>query len=201
MKWALEQPTWNEETIEKRADWLFDWARVVWNFEDVEFEVSNNDIEESPTDEVNEPHAQIDDEASAEKRRVNMNNDRKRYSLDGGENYLAKNRFVQASVRKYVELHPELTLAQLKAVFKDSYLRQFKRLGFLCSEADLAKPLTRGRKPTESEVNRWYFMDKAEWLVSADGIPFTVSTQITIESATDVKNLIELEGITVKIQD
>lgn len=54
--------------------------------------------------------------------------------------------------RKYVELHPEMTLAHLKAVFKDSFLRQFKRLKFICSEAGLAKPLPKGRKPTEQEI-------------------------------------------------
>ncbi|MCM1142283.1 MAG: DUF262 domain-containing HNH endonuclease family protein [Muribaculum sp.] len=200
MKWPLEQDEWNEDKIALRADWLFSHARVIWNFEDVEFQNWSTEIQESADAIVSEPEPEMTS-SETEKKKINSNNDRSKYSLDGGANFLSKNRFVQAAVRKYVELHPEITLDQLKAVFKDSFLRGFKRLGFICSEADLTKVLPKGRKPTEKEIARWYYMERDEWLTSGDGIPFTVSTQMTLDSTNDVKAIIESEGIDVQISD
>ena len=94
-------------------------------------------------------------------------------------------------------MFPNKTLADLKTVFKGSMLKQFKRLGFLCSETDLQKPLTRGRKPTDSEISRWYFLEDSAWMTSSDGIRFTVSTQITLDSANAVRAILESEGIGV----
>ena len=98
----------------------------------------------------------------------------------------------------YINRHPQKTLAELKSVFKDSLLKQFKRLGFLCSEADLKRPLTRGRKPTDAEISRWYFLEKSAWMTSGDKIRFVVSTQITLNSANAVRAILEAEGIDVK---
>lgn len=207
MKWPLAQTEWDESKIEKRADWLFDWARVIWNFEDVEFESSNETQEEMESvspDIVTEPVPDITfpnsagDKPSEGRKKINSNNDRSKFSIEGTAP-MAKNRFVQAAVRKYVELHPEMTLAQLKGVFRDSYLRQFKRLGFLCSEEDLKKPLTRGKKPSEKEIDKWYYMDWGEWMMSGDNIPFTVSTQHTVDSANIVKEILEGEGVSIII--
>lgn len=196
MKWPLSQEVWDEEHIAKRADWLFDWARVIWNFDDVDFEPTYQEVEDSSV-------LSDSDKASLKTRKktINSNNNRQKYSLDNGVTFLPKNRFVQAAVRKYVELHPQSTLSQLKTVFHDTILRQFKRLGFICSHEDLAKPLTRGRKPSESEINRWYFTEESEWMLSGDGIPFTVTNQITLESATDVKKILESAGINVLISE
>lgn len=196
MKWPLSQEIWDEERIAKRADWLFDWARVIWNFEDVDFEPTYQDVEDSSILSDSEIDFQ-----RARRKTINSNNNRQKYSLDNGTTFLPKNRFVQAAVRKYLELHPEATLMQLKTIFNDSILRQFKRLGFICSKADLAKPLTRGRKPTEAEINRWYFTDQSEWMVSGDRIPFTVTNQITLESVTDVKKILESAGVNVLISE
>ena len=130
-------------------------------------------------------------------RKINSNNDRTKFTLDGGRTYLSKNRFVLEGIKLYVKMFPNKTLADLKAVFKDSMLKQFKRLGFLCSETDLQKPLTRGRKPTDSEISRWYFLEDSAWMTSSDGIRFTVSTQITLDSANAVRAILESEGIGV----
>lgn len=204
MKWPLEQAVWEEDKIAQRAMWLYSHARVIWNFSDVEYESWSPEVQESYESIVSEPAPGDTNETNSnaiEKKKHNSNNNRAKFSIDGGIHYLAKNRFVQAAVRKYVELHPDITLAQLKNIFKDSFLRQFKRLGFICSEADLARPLPKGRKPTEMEIDRWYYMDFGEWMMSGDGIPFTVSTQITLESANDVKAIMEAEGIEVLIND
>lgn len=204
MKWPLEQAVWEEDKIAQRAMWLYSHARVIWNFSDVEYESWSPEVQESYESIVSEPAPGNTNETNSnavEKKKHSSNNNRAKFSIDGGIHYLAKNRFVQAAVRKYVELHPDITLAQLKNIFKDSFLRQFKRLGFICSETDLARPLPKGRKPTEMEIDRWYYMDFGEWMMSGDGIPFTVSTQITLESANDVKAIMEAEGIEVLIND
>lgn len=47
---VLSQEQWNEEAIDTRADWLYDHARVIWNFKDVQYEASSsksNKINES----------------------------------------------------------------------------------------------------------------------------------------------------------
>lgn len=203
MTFVLAQVTWNETKIETRADWLFDNARVIWNFEDVEYVPSSSEIHDSeenlPESIPNESIGLSDLITTTEiiHRRINSNNDRTKFSLDGGRTFLSKNRFVLEGIRLYVNKFPEKTLAELKAVFKDSMLKQFKRLGFLCSETDLQRPLTRGRKPTETEISRWYFLEESAWMTSNDGIRFTVSTQITLNSANSVRAILEAEGIRV----
>lgn len=201
MAFVLTQTDWNESKIEARADWLFDNARVIWNFDDVEFEASSSDVHE--TEEmamVAEPNDNLITTSSDSEnthRKINSNNDRTKFSLDGGRTYLSKNRFVLEGIKLYVKMFPNKTLADLKTVFKDSMLKQFKRLGFLCSETDLQKPLTRGRKPTDSEISRWYYLEDSAWMTSSDGIRFTVSTQITLDSANAVRAILESEGIGV----
>ncbi|MBD5419703.1 MAG: DUF262 domain-containing protein [Bacteroides sp.] len=203
MSFVLSQTDWNESKIEARADWLFDNARVIWNFEDVEFESNSNEVHEIEEDNVSaEPDDSFITMVTASnseviRKKVNSNNDRTKFSLDGGRTFLSKNRFVLNGIQQYVNMFPKKTLSELKAVFKDSLLKQFKRLGFICSEVDLQKPLTRGRKPTDAEISRWYFLEDTAWMTSGDGIRFTVSTQITLDSANAVREILEAEGIMV----
>lgn len=206
MAFVLSQTDWNESKIEARADWLFDNARVIWNFEDFEFESSSNEVHEIEEDNVTtEPensfipiHSSSDSEVTRKK--INSNNDRTKFSLDSGITFLSKNRFVLNGIQQYVNMFPNKTLSELKTVFKDSLLKQFKRLGFICSETDLQRPLTRGRKPTDAEISRWYFLEETAWMTSGDGIRFTVSTQITLDSANAVRSILENIGIPVTIK-
>lgn len=202
MAFVLAQSQWDETCIEARADWLFDNARVIWNFEDVEFVPSSSEVHELDVTSdtihsfvTSETGTSVQSEMSH--KRINSNNDRTKYSLDGGHTFLSKNRFALEAVKIYVNRHSEKTLSELKGVFKDSILKQFKRLGFLCSETDLQRPLTRGRKPTDEEIARWYFLEDSAWMISGDGIRFTVSTQITLDSANAVRAIMEREGIAV----
>ena len=202
MAFVLSQTDWNESKIEARADWLFDNARVIWNFEDVDFESGSNEVHEIEGDNVSaEPDDSFISISDSEviHRKINSNNDRTKFSLDGGITFLSKNRFVLNGIQRYVNMFPNKTLSELKAVFKDSLLKQFKRLGFICSETDLQRPLTRGRKPTEAEISRWYFLEDTAWMTSGDGIRFTVSTQITLDSANAVRSILENVGIAVTI--
>ena len=204
MTYVLSQTDWDESKIDTRADWLFDNARTIWNFNDVEFEASSHEIHESDGNAITVGGTGVtgttDTVSSTEagRKKINSNNDRTKFSLDNGQTYLSKNRFVLEGIRLYINRHPQKTLAELKSVFKDSLLKQFKRLGFLCSEADLKRPLTRGRKPTDAEISRWYFLEKSAWMTSGDKIRFVVSTQITLNSANAVRAILEAEGIDVK---
>lgn len=204
MTYVLSQTDWDESKIDTRADWLFDNARTIWNFNDVEFEASSHEIHESDGNAITVGGTGVtgttDTVSSTEagQKKINSNNDRTKFSLDNGQTYLSKNRFVLEGIRLYINRHPQKTLAELKSVFKDSLLKQFKRLGFLCSEADLKRPLTRGRKPTDAEISRWYFLEKSAWMTSGDKIRFVVSTQITLNSANAVRAILEAEGIDVK---
>lgn len=203
MKWPLEQEVWDENSISRRADWLFSHARVIWNFEDVYFEPWDSNVQEISDSVAGAPDIEQEDGRviPSEKRKINSNNNRQRFSIDGGAHYLPKNRFVHECVKKLMELHPEYTLEKLKSIFKDSFLGNHKRLGFICSESDLDRTLPRGRKPTTQDLNRWYFMAQSDWLTSSDAIPFVVTTQITLGSATEVKNIMEAEGLDVLISD
>lgn len=205
MALVLSQSDWNESKIEARADWLFDNARVIWNFEDVEFVAGSSEVHETEEDTVATAAgdgivaSELSSGSDVARKKINSNNDRTKFSLDGGMTFLSKNRFVLEGVRMYVDRFPDKAFVELKAVFKDSMLKQFKRLGFLCSEADLRKPLARGRKPSDEEISRWYFLEETAWMISADGIRFTVSIQITLDSANAVRAILEDAGIAVVV--
>lgn len=179
LKTALAMSKWNEDTIVSRAEWLAERANEVWE------NVISAD-EEEETDII---------------RRRQL--DASRYSIDGGQNYEAKNVFVPHFVRAYKEKHPEVTIAQLKSIFKDDYLKGFKRLGFICSEDEINnRTLKLGRKPTEEELRRWYKIDREDaWLTSGDGVRFIVSTEITKHSADAVKRIAEEDGWEIKVKE
>lgn len=179
LKGALCQSNWDEDAITSRAKWLADRANEVW---------------------VNVISADEEEETDIIKRRQL---DTSRYSMDGGTTYEAKNVFVAHFVKAYMAKHPESTIAQLKSLFKDDYLKGFKRLGFVCTEDEInSKTLKNGRKPTEDEIKRWYKTDHADaWLTSGDGVRFIVSTEITKYSAEAVKRIAEDDGWEIKVSE
>ena len=179
LKTALAMPKWTEDTIASRAEWLAERANEVWE------NVISAD-EEEETDII---------------RRRQL--DASRYSMDGGMTYEAKNVFVPHFVRAYMEKHREVTIAHLKSIFKDDYLKGFKRIGFICTENEIKnKTLKLGRKPTEEELRRWYKIDREEvWLISGDGVRFVVSTEITKHSADAVKRIAEEDGWDIKVKE
>ena len=171
---VINKSSWDESEIESRSEQLADWANLLW-----ENTISAGEEQEKLSEKQNE---------------------RKLYSIDDGNTYLPKNQFVYTIVKKVLELHPNLTMEQLKSIFNDSILKQYKRIGFLCSENELQnKCLPKGRKPTIEEIRRWYRCKKEEMLISGDKVKFAVSTQITGYSAEIVKNIAEKENIQVLI--
>ena len=169
---VINKSTWDESSIESRSEHLADCANLIWE---------------------NTISAGEEQEKQSEKQ-----NDRKLYSVDDGNTYLPKNQFVYTIIKKILELHPDVTMDQLKSIFDDSILKQYKRIGFLCTEKELQnKCLPKGRKPTEEEIKKWYRCKKEEMLISGDQIKFAVSTQITGYSADIVKDIAEKENIQV----
>ena len=128
--------------------------------------------------------------------------DTTRYSLDG-KHFEAKNVFVPQFVKAYLDKHPEVTIKELKEIFKDEYLKGFKRIGFICTEEEINnKTLNNGRKPTEEELRKWYKIDRdGAWLTSGDDVKFVVSTEITKHSAEAVRAIAESDGWSIKVRE
>lgn len=179
LKTAVSLSKWDENAIAKRAEWLADKANKVWD---------------------NIISADEEEEVDIIKRRQL---DSTRYSIDGGVTYEAKNVFVPHFVKIYMQKHPETTITTLKNIFKDEYLKGFKRIGFICTEEEINnKTMKKGRKPNEEELKRWYKTDHDEaWLTSGDNIRFIVSTEITKYSADTVKKIAENDGWDIKVKE
>lgn len=178
MKNVVNKSDWNEEQIKKRAEWLADKANEIW-----ENVVSSDEQEETEVE-------------------IRRQLDHTKYSLDGGATYLFKGTFVPIFVKEYVRKHPDITIAELKNLFKDNYLKGFIRLGFICTEDEIRhKPLKNGRRPNDAELKRWYDIDKeSAWITSGDGIKFVVSTEMTKHSADIVKGIAEEDGWVILTQ-
>ena len=101
------------------------------------------------------------------------------------------------------EINKDMTIAELKNLFKDKYLKGFIRLGFICTEDDIQhKTLKNGRRPNDVELKRWYDIDKeSAWITSGDGIRFVVSTEMTKYSADIVKGIAEADGWEILTQN
>lgn len=176
MRDVIDKKDWNEEEIEFRSEKLSEYANDVW---------------------VNYISTGEDEEIQTEKQ-----NDKTLFSFEDDGKFLPKNQFVYSVIKAYLHLHPEKTMAQLKALFGENILKKFKRIGFLCTEDELKnKHLHNGRKPTEKELDKWYRRKPNEMLKSSDGIKFAVSTQITYESAEAIKEIAEKEGFIVRTID
>ena len=178
LKKAVCLNKWDEKAISERAEWLADKANEVWR------NVISTDEEE---------------EDNIIRRR---SLDTTRYSLDG-KHFEAKNVFVPQFVKAYLDKHPEVTIKELKEIFKDEYLKGFKRIGFICTEEEINnKTLNNGRKPTEEELRKWYKIDRdGAWLTSGDDVKFVVSTEITKHSAEAVRAIAESDGWSIKVRE
>ena len=175
MKDVVNKSKWDESTIASRADWLSEKANDVW---------------------VNVISS---DEAEEEEMSNARNYDTTQYSLDNGVTFLSKRAFVPSFVKEYITKYPSITINELKEIFKDKYLKQFKRIGFICTEDEINnKTLKNGRKPTDEELNGWYRINNSDaWMISGDGVRFIVSTEMTKYSADAVKAIAEADGWTI----
>ena len=176
MKDVVNKSKWDEGTISARAEWLADKANLIW-----ENVISSGEVEEEE---------------------IVNGRDTTQYSLDNGVTFLSKSSFVRTFIKLYIEKHPSLTINELKDIFKDSYLKSFKRIGFICTEDEInTKVLKNGRKPTNEDLDRWYNINDPEaWRISGDGIRFIPNNQMTRQSAEIIKGIAENDGWNIVVK-
>ena len=176
MKDVINQSEWDETTIASRAEWLAVKANEVW-----ENVISSGEA----------------DEEEMETARNTL--DYTQYSLDNGVTYTSKSAFVVSAVKAYAAKHNS-TIEQLREVFPANILKNFKRIGFICTREDIAnKALNNGRIPTMEEKQKWYHCNvEANWAKDSQGVDYIVSTEITKFSAQSVRGIMEADGFIVK---
>lgn len=176
MRDVVNKSKWNESTITSRAEWLANKANEVW-----ENVISSGEAEEE----------------AMETARNTL--DRTQYSLDNGVTYTSKSTFVVSAVKAYAAKHNS-TIEQLRETFPTKILKNFKRIGFICTREDIVnKALNNGRIPTMKEKQQWYHCnDEANWTKDSQGVDYIVSTEITKYSAQSVRDIMESDGFTVK---
>lgn len=174
MKDVVNKSKWDEDAVFSRAEWLATKANEIW---------------------VNVISSGEEEEEKIEKKKLSL--DRTQYSLDGG-NYTSKSAFVVSAVKAYANKHNS-TVAQLRAIFHDKLLKNFKRIGFICTREDIKqKSLTNGRIPSMEEKQNWYhFNDADAWTSDSNGTEFVVNTEITKYSAEAVKAIMVADGWTI----
>ena len=175
MKDVVNKSKWDESTIASRAEWLAGKANEVW-----ENVISSGEAEEE----------------AMETARNTL--DRTQYSLDNGATYTSKSTFVVSAVKAYAAKHNS-TIEQLRETFPAKILKNFKRIGFICTREEIAnKALSNGRVPTMEEKQQWYHCnDEANWAKDSQGVDYIVSTEITKYSAQSVRDIMEADGFVV----
>jgi len=171
---VVNKNNWNEATIKSRAEWLSNKANLIWKNV-----ISAGEEEE---EEIENVRRQLD---------------HTQYSLGGGD-FTSKSTFVFNSVKAYAQKHSS-TVDELKQIFKGELLKNFKRIGFICTREDIEqKTLSNGRKPSIEEKHRWYHCNDADvWLIDSAGVEYVVSSEITKYSANAVKDIMEKDGFAV----
>lgn len=193
LKNVIKKKDWNETTIIERAEWLAEVAVRIWPsyLPGQEDEVVDFDIEDTEIG-----HGSDEEQAVVpKKKKRNMKHDLTQYSLNGS-GFMAKSEFVAYLVRKYKELHPEMTYQQLKEKFNDDLCATgYRFIGFLC---------------TETEYNNWNNLLKEKRyqpykplrrMESVDGVVFFVNTQWTQESMKKIVKLAKEEGMEVETKN
>ena len=193
LKNVIKKKDWNETTIIERAEWLAEVAVRIWpsylpgqEDEVVDFDIEDTEIAHGSDEEQ---------EVVPKKKKRNMKHDLTQYSLNGS-GFMAKSEFVAYLVRKYKELHPEMTYQQLKEKFNDDLCATgYRFIGFLC---------------TETEYNNWNNLLKEKRyqpykplrrMESVDGVVFFVNTQWTQESMKKIVKLAKDEGMEVETKN
>ena len=176
MKDVVNKSKWDESAIASRAEWLAGKANEVW-----ENVISSGEAEEE----------------AIETARNTL--DRTQYSLDNGATYTSKSTFVVSAVKAYAAKHNS-TIEELREAFPAKILKNFKRIGFICTREEIAnKALSNGRVPTMDEKQHWYHCnDDDAWAKDSQGIDYIVSTEITKYSAQSVRDIMEADGFIVK---
>lgn len=95
--------------------------------------------------------------------------DRTKYSIDGGQNYFGKGKFVREIVSAYLAAHPNMTFEQLEQVFPDELQGSY---GVVRSLNDIYSS-----DHDQKDLQTRYVMDEDKILTTKQGIRFVVSNQ------------------------
>ena len=111
--------------------------------------------------------------------------DKTKYSLNGGD-FLAKNQFALAVVKKYVRLHPDKNYEELEKIFPDEWQGSQGVIRLLDDITD-----------TQKEERR-YYIETYNILSGKDGLRFAVTTQWKIDNIRNMVNFAKSQGWDVR---
>lgn len=144
---------------------------VIKFLDEYRFNITKTGVENKKTDTPQETNPQEGTRYVLKQkgRRNNTGRDTTKYSIDGGQNYFGKGKFVREIVAAYIKNHPNISFEQIEQVFPDelqgSYGVVRKVDDIYNSDHDLADLLTR------------YVMGEDKILETKDGIKFVVCNQ------------------------
>ncbi len=187
MEAVLNSQDWDEDHISERADWLADKANDVWP----SYSAATDDVEEETT---STPQATTTPAPETPKTRNMDSVDQTTFSIEGSA-FMKKGAFVREFIRLYMEKYPDATYADLKRFFTDSLLDSgYKFIGLLATIDEW------NNWRNDNKLKRYYVSAADAVYVSADGVPFYVNTQWTLNSVKKVVELAEREGFNVQSQ-
>lgn len=193
VRW-LSSPIWDENKINERAEWLFNYASRVWQFgpgchqsSDISL-FSENDLSENLNGHIQDtPVSNNDSETEAvtynqtplqEGQSPLNRRDTTKYRLEDSAP-LSKRDFVFEVIKKYITENPSISFVELKRIFPDSLMdARFVRKGLIASVDDLLDG-----EITEEQLNVRYYFDRADRCLRIDNTEFFVNNQHTRTSA------------------
>ncbi len=174
MKIPLSSESWNESSIRKRAHWLCDHARVVWNFEDILYDESfSYSVVSDPS-----PTATKPEKVQLDKTKRTNNHDRTKYSFDS-INFYNKNEFVFRLIKEYLNQYPDTTYEKIRSLFPISIMDNggSPLSGIVASMSDIMTDVQKGMY-SEALINKYYKIGNPErYIITADGITAFINTQ------------------------
>ena len=111
--------------------------------------------------------------------------DKTKYSLDGGD-FLAKNRFALAVVKKYVRLHPDKNYDELERIFPYEWVPGWGVIHKL------------DNMPPKYNNNRRYFTESSNIISDKNGLKFAVTTQWKKDNIMHIVGFAKRQGWDVK---
>lgn len=109
-----------------------------------------------------------------------------KYSLDGGNTYYGKGRFVREIVARFMEQNPNLTFDQLSQIFAGHLQGSY---GVIRSVDSISKS-----SHDKNDLRTRYVMSENLMLQSIDGVKFVVCNQWGVYNFVNILNLLEKWG-------
>ena len=148
-----------------------DEAATVRFLEAYNFQATKADGEDNDAKPVDEPKSETVTRYVLQRQGRSQKNgrDRTKYSIDGGQNYFGKGKFVREIVAAYLSAHPSMTFEQLEQVFPDELQGSY---GVVRSLDDIYSS-----DHDQKDLKTRYVMDEDKVLTTKQGIRFVVCNQ------------------------